>query len=72
MESGKEWQEVRKRNERGREDIRKRRNYADYVKMRGRHGSVYKKNVETRRKGRRDGRKDVKKGWRKMSREKNG
>lgn len=30
--------------------------------MRGRHGSVYKRNVETRRKGRRDGRKDVKKG----------
>lgn len=28
--------------------------------MRGRHGSVYKRNVETRRKGRRDGRKDVK------------
>lgn len=69
MESGKEWQEVRKRNG---DYIRKRRNYADYVRMRGRHGSVYKRNVETRRKGRRDGRKDVKKGWRKMGREKNG
>lgn len=41
------------------------------MRMRGRHGSVYKRNVETRRK-RRDGRKDVKKGWRKMGREKNG
>lgn len=42
------------------------------MRMRGRYGSVYKRNVETRRKGRRDGRKDVKKGWRKMGREKNG
>lgn len=42
------------------------------MRMRGRHRSVYKRNVETRRKGRRDGRKDVKKGWRKMGREKNG
>lgn len=34
---------------------------------------MYKRNVETRRKGRRDGRKEkVKKGWRKMDREKNG
>lgn len=69
MESGKEWQEVRK-NERG--IILGREEIMQTVRMRGRHGSVYKRNVETRRKGRRDGRKNVKKGWRKMGREKNG
>lgn len=60
MESGKKWQEVRKQNERG--IILGREEIMQTVRMRGRHGSVYKRNVETRRKGRRNGRKDVKKG----------